>query len=253
MPYYEKQIRSGKVLEVLTYFATRDGRRIDRGCNERESDKEQKAKNDLEARMQAARILRCNFSRETGDLFVTLTLKGEVSEAEAYREERNLYLRIERLRKKKGLEPLKRFAVVEKQGHWHIHLVMNSGLTLEEVQGLWGNRGRVVMSLVDDSEGFRDLANYLCREQKPKKGRKDGENLKQPRRKWQRRWHASRNLKQPEVTKKQVKRVPVGQPRKLPGYRLLPEWTIRSDRFGNISTYAQYLKEPEKKAKPKKE
>ena len=76
MPYYEKQIRSGKVLEVLTYFATRDGRRIDRGCNERESDEEQAAKNDLEARMQAARILRCNFSREAGDLFVTLKRTG---------------------------------------------------------------------------------------------------------------------------------------------------------------------------------
>ena len=246
MPYYEKRIRSGKVLEVMTYFATRDGRRIDRGLNERESDEEQAAKNDLEARMQLARILRCNFSREAGDLFVTLTFAGEVSETEAYREERNLYLRMERLRKKKGLEPLKRLAVVEKQGKWHIHLVVNGGLTLEEVQALWGNRGRVMMSLVDESEGFRDLANYLCREQKPKKGQTDGENQKQQRRKWQRRWHASRNLKKPEVVKKQVKRPPVGQPKKISGYRLLPEWSVRSDRFGNLNTYAQYMREEPK-------
>ena len=33
MPYFEKITRSGRLLEVERYFATRDGRRIARGEN----------------------------------------------------------------------------------------------------------------------------------------------------------------------------------------------------------------------------
>ena len=37
MPYFEKITRSGRLLEVERYFATRDGRRLARGENRAES------------------------------------------------------------------------------------------------------------------------------------------------------------------------------------------------------------------------
>lgn len=238
MPYYEKTIRSGKLLEVERYFATRDGRRIPRGSNQEQTPEEQQRINGRNAQKRLMRLICANFSKENGDLFVTYTHGRELTEAEAAREERNLMARLERLRAKKGLSELKRICVTEKQGRWHHHVIMNGGLTLEELKEVWGDRGRMQLSPLDDTYTYEDLSRYLTTEHKPPKGKPEADSVKEPRRKYARRWHASRNLRQPEEKKKEIRRPTINtQPKAPAGYRLLPNWYLGCDVYGNLFFY----------------
>ena len=242
MPYYEKRVTSGKLVEVERYFATRDGRRISRGVNENDTPEEQQRINERHAQRRLMRLINANFSREAGDVLVTYTHKGQLTEAEARKEARNLINRLDRLRKKKHLPKLKYIIVTEKQSKWHHHLIMNGGLTLEEIGSVWndkaGERGRWQVSPLDDAYTFEDLAKYLTEQHKPKKGKPDAASAKEPRAKYARRWNGSRNLVQPKVEKREIKRPPSPREPKPPkGYRLLPNWYTGCDRFGNLFQY----------------
>ena len=148
MPYFEKITRSGRLLEVERYFATRDGRRLARGENRAESSEEMERLNERNARRKLMRLINANFSGAAGDLFVTLTHAQPVDEAQAAKEERNVLLRIARARERKGLDALKYIAITECQsGRWHHHLIINGGLTLDELRAVWGTRGRLMVSL----------------------------------------------------------------------------------------------------------
>ncbi|MDD3336774.1 MAG: hypothetical protein PHI98_14890, partial [Eubacteriales bacterium] len=147
MPYIEKRITSGDLLETERYFASRNGKRIPRGSNREATPEDVEKVNQRNAEKQLMRLICSNFSRRNGDLFVTLTHSAQLTEAEAMKEERNLIARLERLRARKGLSELKRIVVTEQQGRWHHHIIMNGGITLEELASIWGNRGRIQMSL----------------------------------------------------------------------------------------------------------
>ena len=228
MPYFEKITRSGRLLEVEWYFATRDGRRIARGENRAESSEEMERLNERNARRKLMRLINANFSGAAGDLFVTLTHAQPVDEAQAAKEERNVLLRIARARERKGLDALKYIAITECQSaRWHHHLIINGGLTLDELRAVWGTRGRLMVSTLDDTYTYEELARYLTRGHKPRRGAEGAENAKTPRRKGARRWHASRNLTRPVETKRQIARPPKpGEPKARKGYRLLPDWVL---------------------------
>lgn len=259
MPYISRTITSGDLLEKEVYFATRNGRKIARAANADPTPEQMAKVNERNAQRKLQRLLCANFSRENGDVFVTFTHAEEIDEEKALKEARNLMDRIKRLRQKKGLEELKYIIVTEKQSQWHHHVIMNGGLSFEELQKLWGNRGRKMsVSTLDESDGYRGLARYLCEEHKPKRGGiDDGEkSVKQPRRKYQRRWKASRNLSKPEVEKHTVKRLPSrGEPKAPKGYMLLPDsWQYTESRFG-IYSYAAFVRIErgrKQKARPKK-
>lgn len=248
MPYIKRTIQSGEMLEREVYFATRNGKKIARGANTDPTPADMARVNERNAQKKLQRLMCANFSRKNGDLFVTFTYEGPVTEAEALKGERNLLDRIKRLRKRKGLPELKYIAVTEKQSQWHIHLIMNGGITLEELKELWGTRGRRLhISTLDDSDGFTGLARYLTEGHKPKKnaqGEDAKKNVKQERRKGQRRWHASRNLKKPVIKREEIKRLPRrGEPKPPKGYRLIPDsWQYVESRFG-IYTYAAFVKD----------
>lgn len=246
MPYISRTITSGDLLEKEIYFATRDGKKLARAGNSDPTPEQMAKVNEKNAQRKLQRQMCANFSREAGDVFVTFTHADEIDEARAVKEARNLMDRIKRLRKRLGMEELKYIIVTEKQSHWHHHVIMNGGLTYEQLQQLWGERGRkMAMSTLDDSDGFRGLARYLCEDHKPKRGGIDaGEvNAKEPRRKYQRRWKASRNLKKPVVEKRQLKRLPSrGEPKAPKGYMLIPDsWQYTESRFG-IYTYAAFVR-----------
>ena len=245
MPYFEKITRSGRLLEVERYFATRDGRRIARGENRAESSEEMERLNERNARRKLMRLINANFSGAAGDLFVTLTHAQPVDEAQAAKEERNVLLRIARARERKGLDALKYIAITECQsGRWHHHLIINGGLTLDELRAVWGTRGRLMVSTLDDTYTYEELARYLTRGHKPRRGAEGAENAKTPRRKGARRWHASRNLTRPVETKRQIARPPKpGEPKARKGYRLLPDWYVGCDRLGYVYSYAAYVAE----------
>lgn len=243
MPWYQKTIVSGRLVEVRHYFATRDGRSIGRGCNVETSSEGQQEANQRNAEMELMRLIACNFGGDLGGGSYTFKSAAELTEAEAAKRERNLIERIKRVRKRKGLEQLRYIATLEKQGRWHHHIVMQDDLTLQELQELWQGvtgdpKAKVNASaIVTDAEGYQEAARYLLGIRKESRsGQRKGENVKQPRRKWQRRWHASKGLNRPKVEKKLVKRTGKwGQATAPKGCRLLDlrQWV---DLLGNVCT-----------------
>lgn len=255
MDYKRRTTRSGDLLEVEVYATTALGKQMARANATEATPKAMAAINERNARKRQRRLLCNNFSRAAGDVFVTLTYAEDVTEEQAEKEERNLIARIKRLRKRKGLPELKYMIVTECQSRWHHHLIMSGGLTFEEIKAVWEKRGkRVHMATLDDSDGFRGLVAYLNEEHKPKRGTDEQESAKQPRQKGKRRWHASRNLQEPEVVVEDVKRLPWrGAPKPPKGYKLLTdEWRYSESQFG-IYTYAAFMRvdKPRAKIKPK--
>lgn len=263
MPYYERKTISGRLMEVERYHATRDGRKIGRSENTEESTDSQKRQNDVQAANRLRRILLANFSPEAGDLFVTLTIAQPVSAKEEDDWWRRFLDRVKKERKAAGLPDVKWVKVKEKQsGRWHFHVVMNAGLSLDKLQELWGRHNRLTMSVLNDGDNYRGLSRYLVEGHKPRRnaGANEGRegtlpqgsgmqagksesadayadvrcNAKEERQKFKRRWSCSRNLAKPKVTKRQISPRTVMQLPKAPkGYRLLPEWTMGTDKFGS--------------------
>jgi hypothetical protein len=259
MGYYEKRIQSGPYLEMYRYHALRSpGKQTPRGPVERDTTEYQEELNSVAAWKKLFRLELCNFSRAAGDLFVTVTHRERITEADALREERNLIARLKRLRKRLGLSNLKYIAVTEEQGHWHTHLILNGGLTLEQLVKVWGDRGRVAVSTLEDQNNYRELARYLTTDHKECRRKTDEHGdpaLKTPRRKYQRRWHASRNLARPVEKVKPAPKPRLGEPKPPKGYRLLPDWRFGVDVLGYY--YVDYACmaekwEPKEPKKPKK-
>lgn len=140
-------------------------------------------------------------------------------------------------RKKNNLSELKYILTTEKQGQWHHHLIM-SAMPMEKVFELWGSNGkRRTISTLDRSQQYKDLARYFVTEEKPSQNDPTIENTKPPRKKNAHRWSSSRNLKKPlETPPKEIKRDSIlhKKPVAPRGYRLLPEWTIGCDAWGNL-------------------
>lgn len=235
MPYYERKTISGRLMEVERYHATRDGRKIGRGENTEESTDSQKRLNDIQAANRLRRILLANFSPDAGDLFVTLTIAQPVSAKEADDCWRRFAGRVKRERTARGLSEMKWVKVKEKQsGRWHFHVVMNGGIELEKLHELWGKSNRLTMSVLSDSDNYRGLSRYLVEGDKPRRGSDTQENAKEARDKYKRRWSCSRNLAKPVVKKREISPRTVMQMPKAPkGWRLLPEWSMGTDKFGS--------------------
>lgn len=227
------------MLEVERYCATKDGRRMPRGERREETSEDQQELNDKQAQRRLMRLINVNFDGRHGDMFVTLTHTPGIEEEEARTEVGKMIKRMRALRKRKGLEDIKYILITECQsGKWHHHLIINHGLSLEEIQELWGKRGRTNASILSDTYTYGDLARYLVKTEKARKGSDNPENVKLQRRKYGRRWSSSKNLEKPEVKKREIKPIRIGEAPKAPkGYRLLPEWYMGADKFGNLFMY----------------
>lgn len=243
MQYYEKRIKSGRLLEIERYCAMRDGRRYPRSANREETSAEQSELNDRQAQRRLMRLINCNFDGRKGDIFLTLTHKGDTTEDEARKGARDFLRRLRAERKKRGLDELKYIVITECQsGRWHHHMILNGGLTLEELKAIWG-RGRATASILDDTYTYAELAAYLTRQRKARRGEAAG-NAKAARPKYGRRWSSSKNLKKPEVTRREIKPIKrVTAPRPPKGYRLLPDWYVGADMWGHIYMHFECAKE----------
>lgn len=242
MPYIEKKIVSGKLVEIEQYFSL--GKRIPRGERRGITSLTQAEQNEKQSEKDFIRQLYCNFDPAHGDMFVTLTFSEAVNHAGAARAFRNFELRAKRYCEKNKTE-YKRLSIIEKQGQYHIHMVVSglSTLPLTELQTLWGH-GHVKQRILDDSNNYKDLARYLFRGEKPSKTDPDNENTKPPRYKHAKRWSGTRNIKKPVVTRKVIKRESIMS--KLPtapkGYELLSDWSIYPDDRGYLIRRYAYIK-----------
>ena len=140
--------------------------------------------NQRNAERKFARLANLNFGK--GDYALHLTYAEQPESADsAVRLVRNYIRRINRRRKKAGLEPCRYLLTTEhgkKSGRVHHHLIISGGLSRDEMEEIWG-RGRAnCLRLQFDSEsGITGLSRYITKERAMYK-----------------RWSGSRNLIQPE-------------------------------------------------------
>lgn len=191
MPYREKRIYSGNILEVEIYPVSIREVKQPRREKTKLSTPKQRNLNDKNARKHLSRLINANFTDK--DLAVHLTYRDEElpdSEEEARRDVTNFIRRLRYHRRKNNLTAeFKYIAVIEykesedgKKVRMHHHIIMTGDMDRDMVEEIWGKGWVNTKRLQADEYGYEALANYISKDPKGKK-----------------RWTGSRNLKQPVV------------------------------------------------------
>lgn len=194
----EKKIKCGQdyqevdiIPRTIEAEKNRLGHRIKR---KRVSLPKQQNLNDKNAKRYLLQLMNGNFGKK--DLHVSLTYSDEFlpkSIEDAKREVTNYLRRLAARRKKLNLEPLKYIVVTEgtrdeNDGYLkrvHHHILMNGGISRDEVEAVWSKR-RKSMGYVNadraqmNENGLEALARYITKDPQGKK-----------------RWSSSRNLIRP--------------------------------------------------------
>lgn len=191
MPYREKKIYSGDILEIEIYPISKIERKQKRKIKEKESKSKQKNLNDKNAKKQLMRLLNTNFTKK--DLHVTLTYDKQnlpASEDAAKKDVTKFIRRLKYYIKKNNLGELKYIAVIEfreqeegkKEIRLHHHLVVNGIVDRDTLEEIWQKGRANADRLKPDEFGLEGLARYISKDPKGNK-----------------RWIPSRNLKQPTI------------------------------------------------------
>lgn len=192
--YALKEITAGEQFEVEIYPEFRKMDDVpEEGRVKRDNSAAQKNLNDKNARKYVERILNHNFG--DSDIWITLTYgAGEEPEnmEEAIRNMQNYIRRIAYQRKKRGLPAVKYIYITEYSPEddirWHHHLVMDGLLDMDTVENTWKKgRRNETRRLEKDEHGLTGMSIYITKEKDRKKGEK--------------RWNSSQNLKQFRVRK----------------------------------------------------
>ena len=242
MPIREKKIVCGEYMEVDIYPIAKNQIRR-RRKKEKASAPKQKKLNDKNARRYFIQLVNVNFGE--GDIHITLTyaILPESQEA-GERAAANYLRRVAYARKKARLPPLKYIMVTEctsKQGkpvRLHHHIIMNGGLSRDELEDMWSHRGKRIGytnadRLKPNEYGLEALARYLSKSANKKK-----------------RWSSSKNLKKPEIrtndSKYTVRGVEkIARNEKEPKWeKKYPGWLITEalPTYNEITGWAIYLK-----------
>lgn len=189
MPYREKKIYSGNILEVEIYPITLQERKQPRRKKVKLSPPKQKNLNDKNAKKHLIRLVNNNFT-DNQDLSVALTYDDKDlpgSEDEARKDVTNFIRRVKHYRKKNGLPDLKYIAVIEYQERVdnkkpvriHHHLIM-SGMDRDVIEQLWKKGRANADRLKADESGYEALGRYITKDPKGSKRWTQSKNLKQP-------------------------------------------------------------------------
>ena len=218
--YLTRTHQSGNLFEVEVYPYFKSIRDLPNGIrlNTKESSKAQRDLNNKKARRKLTRLIHNNFA--PGDYWITFTFRNEdlPNGLKDMAKIRKRYIeRLNYFRKSKGLSNA-RYIYVEEEGEYgteryHMHMVMDSDLTKEEVESRW-KHGRVNIRTINycGDRDMRGLCNYMV---------KDPETYKKTtfRVKGKRSWGSSKsNLKLPtpryhvdKFRKKRVNEMAVNQ------------------------------------------
>jgi len=183
--YREKKYTCGEYMDVNIYPVFETGK-LGGGkrAKKKPSTEAQKKLNQRHREEKLVRLLHANFTPE--DLEIHLTYKGEQpgSDEEAARNLRNYIRRIQRLRKKMGLPPLKYIAVTERGkrgGRYHHHITVNGGIDRDTLESMWEYGYANSRRLQFTEDGLAGLGHYIVKSPVGKKA-----------------WTASKNLVDPE-------------------------------------------------------
>lgn len=186
--YATKSIYSGTQLEVEIFPEFTKRCMIPAAEKRKPTKEEMQNLNDKNARKKVIRMLNTNFGK---GYWITHDYENRFlpeSMEEALKDIQNYFRRVNRLLKKKGMERAKYLYVTEWEEdiRCHHHLVIDCGLTMDELNRLWTKGKRSELRPIDyDENGLTGMANYIT---------------KKPRGK--RRWNTSKgNLKQPTIRK----------------------------------------------------
>lgn len=196
--YTLKEITAGDQFEVEIYpeFTSMD--QIPEEGRKKDNRRAQKNLNDKNARKYVIRLINHNFGDR--DIWLTLTYRpGEEPEnmEDAIHNMQNYIGRINYRRKKKGMEIAKYVYITEfspeAEIRWHHHVVMDGGLDMDTVEEVWtkGDRNRA-RRINRDEFGLTGMSCYMTKEKNRKKN--------------ERRWNSSKNLKKFQVRKVRSKR-----------------------------------------------
>jgi hypothetical protein len=195
--YRTKTIKAGRMLEAECFpiFAGRaDVMRLQEK-KRRVPPEVMKRANERNSMKKMQRLAHANFGE--GDFWVTVTYaQGEsVTREQAMKDMRNYIARIQRARKRAGLEQTKYIYVVEwgeTTGRIHCHIIMER-MDWDTVHGLWKHGRTEVQKLQEDEkQGLAECVKYMLKKTTP--------NPQGIRRK-EKAWVASKGMKQPEETR----------------------------------------------------
>ena len=188
MGYRTKTIKAGPRLEAEIYPVF--------GREQRQEAKRQKKmltpekirrNNDERARRRLIQLIDANFGE--GDVHVTLTYAEPPGWDRAKKDIRNFMGKISRMRKKRGLPDLKYIYSLEDdedgtRKRIHAHVIMNGGISREEIESIWARGYANAERLQPTKEGLEAIARYIS---------------KQSRERHKRKWSSSKNLIKPKT------------------------------------------------------
>jgi len=208
MRYREQRFECGDFLEVNIFPVFEVPRSCGRRKRRKPTSEIQEKLNQRNREREVNRVICANFTDE--DYYITLTFRVKPESLEAAeRAFRSFLGKINRIRRRLGLPPIKYVKAVEvgkRTGRIHFHLVISGeGLTSKDIAKAWG-RGYVdTKPLQFDAEGCMGLSRYFVKEKKDS-GAKHGTN--------RRSWSCSRNCIRPKAktndhkyTKREVRKM----------------------------------------------
>lgn len=236
MPYREKRIYSGAMLEIERRHCTHTGQVIGkRGRGLRTSPGQEKI-NLANARRRLMRLLCENFRR--GDLYITLTYERITSAEERAADLARFLRRLRRLCRERVGKELRYICVKEdRQVRPHYHLVCQSlPITPAQLLELWG-QGRVELGTLDGNPDYGWLARYLTKQAEKERGKK--------------RWSQSKNLRPPyEPEPRILKRKALARRPQVPkGYFVLASYRYATT-YGYEGEYVVAIREDRKQELP---
>lgn len=193
MGYRTRTIKAGTRLEAEVYPIF--GRSMDRQARTEKQNitKERQAQlNTKRAKRRLILLVENNF-RYWDDVAVTLTYAEEPENEKRCRKDiRNFFLRLKRIREKRGLPEMKYIYAIGYDAHHriHAHCLVTGGIDRTELERIWGKGYANTYSLQTYGNGLQGIANYLYRQNE--KAKDNGERVNYHM------WSGSRNLKKPK-------------------------------------------------------
>ena len=214
MPYFERVVTAGKVVEVKKFFSSRMGRK---GGSRKgwETPTEEKAKevNERKAVDKLRWLMFENFKKGDGHIILTYRKKQGLEEAKKALD--SFTRKMRRKCQKLGLV-FKYIVVTEhKSGRTHHHMIAEKGL-FDLIAEVWGENGAARVTYITGYEHLANLAEYFVKETRKTFQEKDSP--------YRKRWNASTNLKR---WKEEIREVSANS------WRLKPKPTrkIRGKRY----------------------
>ena len=193
---------SMEFIDIRILPITKKQKNMSRKDKKKESAPKQKKLNTKRSKEWHLRLIHCNFDNSDYVIHSTFSNKERpITKEEVEKEFKNYILRINRYRKKIGLENAKYIAVIEggdgTKKNVHFHIIIDGDLGREILEDLWKGKGYInVDRLQMNEEGLVRLVNYMA------KGLEDEEEIERTKEfKGVRTWRSSKgNLDRPDIS-----------------------------------------------------